>query len=744
MNKINQFHTINENSSQDKLIQFLPIDYKQNKQKPLIERINENKLNIRKISLIEKPLDENKVNTYSNTNLSQKDIFFDDFIQKKSITLEENVEIKNEGKKKRKSIFERIEYNHLSAIDSLKQLKIYEDKTIHGKNLNRIKICEMFLGFFSLISIFLAILDNEIYIKKTRKYIKPYIKDNVLDINSLKKIGKRKISNIENYIRILNGILSIILCIIVLIKYQYYLIGEKLNKRISEYDGFNSAGYTINIIIECIICIIFYPPFLNITYYGKSINTVFVYSLNSILLSFNILKGYNLVLLIILQSRYNSNISKTICENYNIEPDAKFIVRSEINAKMLRNIFYIMILFCSLLSALSRYFEIFSFDVNTYLDGKKGLNDLQNYINNYWLTIITVLNVAFGDEYSRTNLGRFINFIVCIIGIISIGMSIATITDKLEFNMNEKKAYLKLKKVFSPKNTENKAANVIKTILLIAKNGKEKIINRSKHFREKTILLLKIKAETKIFKNELLVSRVYSMPINDLIKTMETKLYDNLLDVTQELDKINYIEDDFQLIRKNQDSISRKLKTITFFQNSISKIISENHNLNYLNSKNKKKNLDETNFPENSTILIKNENSKKKQISPSKIKKIILDKNKNDIKKKKGQKNVISPKKMRNIEIKVRKNIVLSQIGNTKIKRSNSDKIKSKMKLENISPNQKNRKKKILINGFQKKKSIKNKNTSHSDLGIKVNIEKIKPRRNVIGTTILSLNKNNL
>ena len=99
---------------------------------------------------------------------------------------------------------------------------------------------------------------------------------------------------------------------------------------------------------------------------------------------------------------------------------------------------------------------------------------------------------------------------------------------------------------------------------------------------------------------------------------------------------------------------------------------------------------------------------------------------------------------MRNIEIKVRKNIVLSQIGNTKIKRSNSDKIKSKMKLENISPNQKNRKKKILINGFQKKKSIKNKNTSHSDLGIKVNIEKIKPRRNVIGTTILSLNKNNL
>ena len=237
------------------------------------------------------------------------------------------------------------------------------------------------------------------------------------------------------------------------------------------------------------------------------------------------------------------------------------------------------------------------------------------------------------------------------------------------------------------------------------------------------------------------------MPINDLIKTMETKLYDNLLDVTTELDKINFIEDDFKLIRKNQDSISQKLKTVTYFQNCISKIISENHNLNYLKNKSSNKTLDEINFIDKNTILINKADSKKKQISPSKIKKIILDKNKNEIKKKKGQKNLLSPKKMRNIENKVRKNFFLSQIEYNKIIRSNSAKTKSKMKLENISPNQKNRKKKILYNGVQKKehnKNIKYKNTSHTNLGIKNNIEKIKPRRNVIGTTIVKIKKNKL
>ena len=68
---------------------------------------------------------------------------------------------------------------------------------MYGKNVNKIKICEIFLCLFSLISIILGILDNEIYIKNTRKFIKPYIKDNILDINSLKKIGKRKISNLR-------------------------------------------------------------------------------------------------------------------------------------------------------------------------------------------------------------------------------------------------------------------------------------------------------------------------------------------------------------------------------------------------------------------------------------------------------------------------------------------------------------------------------------------------------------------
>lgn len=72
-----------------------------------------------------------------------------------------------------------------------------------------------------------------------------------------------------------------------------------------------------------------------------------------------------------LQSRYNSNISKTICESYKVESDSKFIIRSEINSRMFRSTFGALFFFCCLLSALTRDFEVFSFDMYLELEGKK-------------------------------------------------------------------------------------------------------------------------------------------------------------------------------------------------------------------------------------------------------------------------------------------------------------------------------------------------------------------------------------
>ena len=59
------------------------------------------------------------------------------------------------------------------------------------------------------------------------------------------------------------------------------------------------------------------------------------------------------------------------------------------------------------------------------------------------------------------------------------------------------------------------------------------------------------------------------MPINDLIRTMETKLYDNLMNLTKHLDKINLIENDFQIIERNQYDINNEMKSMMKKQEEI-------------------------------------------------------------------------------------------------------------------------------------------------------------------------------
>ena len=48
------------------------------------------------------------------------------------------------------------------------------------------------------------------------------------------------------------------------------------------------------------------------------------------------------------------------------------------------------------------------------------------------------------------------------------------------------------------------------------------------NLKEKCFFVFKIKAETQLYKNDYYIARNYSMPINDLIKTMETKLYHHI------------------------------------------------------------------------------------------------------------------------------------------------------------------------------------------------------------------------
>lgn len=550
-----------------------------------------NKSNIQKSNnFINKILNENEKeitvsickNQMNDNNIKEeKNILFEQHFNKNMSAISESKKyIKfndNCLKKNRKSSL--MSLNRKDPLIFLKSSKKIVDKTIYGETLKKIKYCDIFLSILSILSFFVILFDNEIYISKSKEFLDELntnIKEeNAIDI--IKQIKNRKISNFENILRIINIIISLISIFVLILKYNNRLFMNKKENKIF------SSKLKIFLFLEILLTLCIYPPKLNNIFCVNNTDNIFVFSLNSVFLLIHIIKLFNIFRLIRAISKYNSNLSQIICETYKIQSGMYFILKSELNDKKLTIILFLLGLNCLIFSAVIRDFECFSYNKETILEGKKGINDLKNYFNTLWLTLITITSVSYGDEYPRSFYGRILIFIISFFGLFCLGFIISIISEKAEFTPNEKKSYLKLKKIFSSENKLHQAGNLIKTFLFIVKNFKSKNNeNRKSNFREKICLLLKLRAETKLFKNNLHISRTYSMPISDIVQTMENKLFYNLLDITHNLEKIDTIENDFKIINENQNFILEKLKKIYFYQNNVSKFIAENHNKNYI------------------------------------------------------------------------------------------------------------------------------------------------------------------
>ena len=545
-------------------------------------------------SFNKKEFNQNFKSVGNNKNEKNTDIIiFNDFENNKilssSLTVKQQSELSNKTKRK-SSLLPIAQSTHLAFLESIKNLK--DSKTYYGRYYFFIKICDFILGFLSFFSVLFSLIDVEIYLDKSKEYIHEVMKQKgINEYEIYNEINKRKISSIENNLRIINIIICIALMTVLIIKYNIKIKLLILDGMLSKYDNFFSSGLVCKFLFELVINSIFYPPNVNSITYGTRMNVVYVYGLNNILLVFNLLKIYNCIKVVLYFSRFHLKISQTICKSHNVQSGLFFVIKSELNRNPVLFLSILLLVLICIFSIISRGFENLAIDKIHGLNGVKGINDLQNYINNFWLILTTVTKIGFGDEYPRTDLGRLFIFLIFLIGMLSLGYCTASLSGYIEFIPVEKRAYLKLKKIFDPENNEHKAANLIKTILFMRKNIKNSknilLMSKSDNLKEKICLYLKIRSEAVMFKNELYVARTYSMPMNDFIKTLETKLYDNLVSLTKQLDKINEVEIDFQNIEKEQKEIQKTLNKINYNQEIISNYLLEIHNKNFLNKKKK-------------------------------------------------------------------------------------------------------------------------------------------------------------
>lgn len=90
--------------------------------------------------------------------------------------------------------------------------------------------------------------------------------------------------------------------------------------------------------------------------------------------------------------------------------------------------------------------------------------DYQDYSlfnNAWWLIVVTMTTVGYGDYFPRTHLGRIVIILACFCGVFIVSLTVVTLTSASEFSRGEKLTYKILHRLRQRKTIERLAKYVI-------------------------------------------------------------------------------------------------------------------------------------------------------------------------------------------------------------------------------------------------------------------------------------------
>ena len=557
---------------------------------------------------------------------------FSDLIKKNKIQLVRGLTFKQKlnNKDKKLSYIERM----LKDPNLLSKGKLYE----------KIKVYSFIQSVASVISILLCVVDIGLF----NKYSYDYIKKNNINYDQYYEIGKREINTKENILRALNGIVSFI-CLLMTIcifisKYNFNQLERKkeLHRRNKNtnfqlslfYDIsngiYNQSKLAQNVsvsktILRSAINIIFYPPKLNYIYHSYYNNILYIYPLNSFILLLSSFKLYNVYRCIFYFIPITGTLGKQICQKYNVRLNIKYMFKTFLMKHKISFPFYILVILIVVVSILLQSVEEFSVDIDLYKTiDVSSLNSLNNeFITNHdlniydtvWIYISFLLRNPMGDLYPKTPFGKMLLFIIYIIGSIFLCIIYSRLNRLMHLDRSSFRAYTKLIKLFKTENNENKASDVIRSVLLLKKyyslynvdkfeeeimntvtNKKRKTfidehINRLREknmllLKQKKIILLRVKfgfilkyfVDIKNYMDIYKISRKQPLNISSMFQNMEDKMDDSLESLNVKLTSIVSIGSIFQRLKNNEHILIKKIQKIKKLDISIIKYLAELNN----------------------------------------------------------------------------------------------------------------------------------------------------------------------
>jgi hypothetical protein len=249
------------------------------------------------------------------------------------------------------------------------------------------------------------------------------------------------------------------ICIYIALFVRYTLVLSLFKARgfYSKYDTMINTGLYKYLVFEIVINSITPFPFIWDTNYTENYSdydTKVQYRVNDIfLLIMSICRTYLIVRAILTLSPFMDTRSQRVCNMSGTNASFMFSVKSLMKKKPYSVLLTSLIVSVGLFGFVLRIFE-------RPLSEASG-QDFNSINNAFWVTLITMTTVGYGDFFPKSNIGRFIGILIAFWGVAFVSLFVVTLTNLLLFENGEEKSFILLQRLKSKDALKKQAVNVM-------------------------------------------------------------------------------------------------------------------------------------------------------------------------------------------------------------------------------------------------------------------------------------------
>jgi hypothetical protein len=462
---------------------------------------------------------------------------------------------------------------------NLKNLKNLISKTTFQNTIKLIKFIDVIILLLILLNIYLSITENNLFTLTTEEINGEVIK------------YAYHVSSQVNLLRYMCILVCFIIDILLTTRYYFHLKVMRSKQLACASDGLISTGLWKNFIIEIIFLSLFSPPYMETTISGRMLGGSFTYSIDSIINFFLIFKLYYVIKVFQNFSIFLSDFAEKIAMSHKFYLSTEFAIKSQLKKRPYFSVIFIFVLFLSIFSITIRTFEYGynadqEMEEGTLINGKVVINpDFESYIDSFWMVVITMLTVGFGDIHPHTHSGRLIAFLSAAIGLFLSSLLIVSLNNLMELKPEENKAICLLKYQDVQDRLHYQASNVVKVLCNL------NMLKNNQNFMERFISKRKISYKKKIkisvyftqifilrcmqikFLKELNLSQTISLPSDDILRNLTNKFNDDCLIISKQKSELNMIKNLTLKINKDEQDIFTGMKNIKCLQDEIAEFL---------------------------------------------------------------------------------------------------------------------------------------------------------------------------